>query len=78
MLYLRPSDEERYGAPLDVIDGYFDNEVVSKGIYVLGILSDAQEALSFGDRETARQAINQAKYLLVKHYLPKDDEGRLL
>jgi hypothetical protein len=78
MLYLRPSDEERYGAPLDVIDDYFDNQVVCRGFYVLGLLSDAQEACHYGDKEGARQMLNVAKYLLVKHYLPKDDEGRLL
>ena len=39
---------------------------------VMSILSDAQEVMSYGDVETARQYINRAKYLL--NYLVMNEE----
>ena len=33
-------------------------------MFVMSILSDAQEAMAHGDVETARQYINRAKYVL--------------
>ena len=33
---------------------------------IAGLMSDAQEQMSFGDTEGARQTLNRAKYLLFK------------
>lgn len=33
---------------------------------IAGLMSDAQEQMSFGDAEGARQSLNRAKYLLFK------------
>jgi hypothetical protein len=33
---------------------------------IAGLMSDAQEAMAFGDTENARQSLNRAKYLLFK------------
>lgn len=46
------------------------NEAMSKQIFLMGILSDAQEELARGNAETARQLMNKAKYIIS--YLPRD------
>jgi hypothetical protein len=39
-------------------------EFTGSGIIVCGLMSDAQEAMSFGDTESARQYLNRAKALM--------------
>ena len=41
-------------------------------MFIMSILSDAQEVMAYGDVETARQCINRAKYLL--NYLVMNEE----
>jgi hypothetical protein len=44
------------------------NESLSRQIFLMGILSDAQEADASGNVELARQYMNRAKYIIS--YMP--------
>ena len=55
------------------IESFVDNVVESityqacgANMVVAGLMSDAQEQMSFGDTEGARQTLNRAKALLFK------------
>ena len=39
-------------------------------IYIMGVLSDVQEAMRRGEHEMARQWINKAKFLIDHKYSP--------
>lgn len=39
-------------------------------IYIMGVLSDVQEAMRRGETEMARQWINKAKFLIDHKYSP--------
>ena len=65
-----------------------EDDVICKGTVVLGMMSDAQQEMEFGqnalsdeerDRwlERARQTLNRAKWMAHRQ-LPKDEHGRLL
>ena len=61
-------DIEMFGQTTEEIltcfrDAQFDG-LNSGQIYIMGILSDAQEVMSRGDIETARKFINKAKFLM--------------
>lgn len=56
---------------------------ISKGIYIMGILSDAQYVLAhFEDKdlamETARQYMNKVKFYMSRYGIKLDEYGRML
>lgn len=59
-----------YGCDIEA----FEESVVDSVTYrftganmvIAGLMSDAQEVMAFGDVESARKYLNQAKYLLFK------------
>lgn len=69
-------EKAMFGCELSFVEAQFERSI-SKGMYIMGILSDVQEANAMCDFESARQFANKAKYLMSK-YLPKDPEGRML
>lgn len=66
-----------YGQTIEDTERWYNHRLGSPVIYIMGILSDAQECIEQGDRETARQFINKAKYLMDKHLQPKPGERDL-
>jgi|PlaIllAssembly_1097288.scaffolds.fasta_scaffold00079_17 hypothetical protein len=70
--------EKVYGFDPEELVRYCKKEATSKGMWLLGLLSDVQEEIECGDTEAARKAINRIKYLLKACYLKSDAEGRLL
>ena len=66
-----------YGATRTEVIKSFENTFMSKGLYIMGILSDMQEANAHEQYELARKLANRAK-LLLGEYLPKDEDGRML
>jgi hypothetical protein len=84
--------EEMFGCGTYVLDREYEN-FVSKGMNILGMLSDAQELLASaavaaknpeyegqfeGLTDMTRQQINRVKYLLSEKALPRDEKGRLV
>ena len=47
----------------------------SPAFLAVSILSDAQEVLSFGNAEKARQFINRAKWVILNHCAPVESEN---
>jgi hypothetical protein len=58
-------DLKMFGVPSADIINEFDNSM-SKQMYVLSMLSDAQESMVMGNNEYARQLLNRAKLLLSR------------
>ena len=58
---------DMYGCTQEALTGLMNRPSISIGgdyMLVMSILSDAQEAMSHGDNNTARQFINRAKYIM--------------
>lgn len=72
-------DRERamFGTTAAHVKRDYEQAPGSKGLYIMGVLSDVQEANSMCDFERARQFANKAKFLMSE-YLPKDTDGRML
>ena len=51
---------------IDSIKGSFTYKAVGGNMIVAGLMSDAQELLSVGDNERARQTLNRAKAVLFQ------------
>ena len=73
---VKANERKMFGCEVSFIDKQFE-QAFSKGMYIMGILSDVQEAMAREQYETARQWTNKAKYLMTK-VLPRDAEGRML
>lgn len=63
-------DIEMFGCDIkafvDVIEVSVTYKLSGANMVIAGLMSDAQEQMSFGDNEGARQSLNKAKYLLFK------------
>lgn len=61
-------DMEMFGCDIkafvDVIEVSVTYKLSGANMVIAGLMSDAQEQMSFGDNEGARQSLNKAKYLL--------------
>lgn len=59
-----------YGCDIEVFEESVVNSLTYKfsgaNMVIAGLMSDAQEVMSFGDFESARKYLNKAKYLLKK------------
>lgn len=73
---VKANERAMYGCEVSFIDAQFQ-QAFSKGLYIMGILSDVQEAMAMQDYEGARQFANKAKYLMSRH-LPTDKQGRMI
>ena len=51
---------------IDSIKGSFTYKAIGGNMIVAGLMSDAQELLSVGDNERARQTLNRAKAVLFE------------
>jgi len=64
---------QAYGSPASQIIESVEDSITFKfsgpGMVVASYLSDAQEVMSFGDTERARQYINIAKMLMMNYNL---------
>lgn len=64
---------QAYGAPEAQIIESVEDSITFKfsgpGMVIASYLSDAQEVMSFGDNERARQYINIAKMLMMRYNL---------
>ena len=66
---------DMYGCTQEALTGLMNRPSISIGgdyMLVMSILSDAQEAMSHGDNNTARQFINRAKYIM-RHWRRNTD-----
>lgn len=63
-------DMQVYGCDMakfvDSITSCVSYKLSGANMVIAGLMSDAQEQMSFGDNEGARQSLNRAKYLLFK------------
>ena len=63
-------DMQVYGCDMakfvDSITSCVSYKLSGANMVIAGLMSDAQEQMSFGDNEGARQSLNKAKYLLFK------------
>lgn len=66
-------DLQCYGVPRAMIDDAIDQTYGSKELLAVSMLSDAQEVMSHGDTELARQFINKAKYVILSDKRKKVD-----
>ncbi len=61
-------DMEMFGCDIkafvDVIEVSVTYKLCGANMVIASLMSDAQEQMSFGDNEGARQSLNKAKYLL--------------
>ena len=69
-------ERKMYGCTVACMKRDFD-KAYTKGVYIMGILSDVQEAMEMERYEMARQFANKAKYLMA-NYLPKGSDGRMI
>jgi|CXWL01.1.fsa_nt_gi hypothetical protein len=62
------SAQKMFGCSTEMLDLTISNNFRSHDVKMLltGILSESQEAMARGNLETARQQINQVKYLIDK------------
>lgn len=63
-------DMQTYGCDIkafvDLVEVTVTYKLSGANMVIAGLMSDAQEQMSFGDNEGARQSLNKAKYLLFK------------
>lgn len=59
--------EAMFGCTLEALRAIFEGSTMARDIMVMGIMSDAQEAMMSGDIEGARRMINRAKWGLAEY-----------
>ena len=59
---------EMFGCSIEDLDAVIVSQTPAPWILPISILSDAQELLSMGELEAARQHMNRAKYIIDKLY----------
>lgn len=55
----------------EIVEENLTFKLTGPGMLVMGMMSDAQEEISRGMTETARQTLNRAKYVL-SHYMMQE------
>lgn len=66
-----PNGDLMFGCTEEYLRDIFDGAIASRPMMVMGILSDAQEAMMSGDIEGARQMINRAKFGIAEYLTTK-------
>jgi hypothetical protein len=66
---MQNSQIKMFGCTIEDLEVMLDDSICNPEMLAMSILSDAQEAMAFGDTKTTRQFINRAKWILSKQLL---------